>query len=42
MRMNRITRYRLVEEHLVGEGDEPVQDHDLLSNETSEAENKFV
>lgn len=30
-KMNRITRYRLVEEHLVGGGDEPVRNYDLLS-----------
>ena len=30
-RENTITRYRLVEEHLVGEGKEPVRNYDLLS-----------
>ena len=31
MRENTITRYRLVEEHLVGEAKEPVRNYDLLS-----------
>ena len=31
VRENTITRYRLVEEHLVGEGKEPVRNYDLLS-----------
>jgi hypothetical protein len=30
-RANTITRYRLVEEHLVGDGKEPVRNYDLLS-----------
>ena len=30
-RENTITRYRLMEEHLVGEGKEPVKNYDLLS-----------
>ncbi len=30
-RQNTITRYRLVEEHLVGEGKEPIRNYDLLS-----------
>ena len=30
-RENTITRYRLVEEHIVGEGKEPVRNYDLLS-----------
>ena len=30
-RENTITRYRMVEEHLVGEGKEPVRNYDLLS-----------
>jgi len=30
-RENTITRYRLVEEHLVGEAAEPVRNYDLLS-----------
>ena len=30
-RENTITRYRLVEEYLVGEGKEPIRNYDLLS-----------